>query len=243
MFATYPAFRPVINNPPVVDSATVSAGELPAVRSMDDRRGIMTRLRFVMEDPGQQLSNAAAHYIIDQLSATQNQPAAVVIPVSLTRPIRGVSEMNRIRGSWALLMLATLSSLGASVPSSAAEYGVVEKFSGNGGAWDYAVIDEHTSRLYLAQQGVTALDLKTGILTNGLVKAQMTHGLAPLGTARWPSTTPRPGRLRSSTAHRRDSRDHSDGTGESGHGIHALDALVFEPKTGCCWPSTASRVC
>jgi len=80
MFATYPAFRPVINNPPVVDSATVSAGELPAVRSMDDRRGIMTRLRFVMEDPGQQLSNAAAHYIIDQLSATQNQPAAVVIP-------------------------------------------------------------------------------------------------------------------------------------------------------------------
>ncbi|MDB6084421.1 MAG: hypothetical protein JWN43_2302 [Gammaproteobacteria bacterium] len=90
MFEGYPAFRPVINSAPVVDDTTQWIGELPTVRSPDDRRGVITRLRFVMEDPAQQLSNASAHYIIDQLCAVNNRPADVVVPgfTNLTYPKR-----------------------------------------------------------------------------------------------------------------------------------------------------------
>jgi len=80
MFEGYPAFRPVINNAPVMDVKTESLGVLPTVQSPEDRRAIVTRLRFVMEDPAQQLANATAHYIIDQLCACDNRPADVVVP-------------------------------------------------------------------------------------------------------------------------------------------------------------------
>jgi Domain of unknown function (DUF5624) len=80
MFEGYPAFRPAIDNAPVIDEKTESLGQLPAVQSPQDRRAIMTRLRFVMEDPAQQLANATAHYVIDQLCACGNRPAEVVVP-------------------------------------------------------------------------------------------------------------------------------------------------------------------
>jgi hypothetical protein len=79
MFEGYPAFRPLINSGPVIDARTQSIGEMPAVRSPEDRRAIMTRLRFVMEDPAQQLANSVAHYIIDQLCTCGNRPADVVV--------------------------------------------------------------------------------------------------------------------------------------------------------------------
>jgi hypothetical protein len=40
----------------------------------------ITRLRFVMEDPTQLLSNSVAHFVIDQLCEHNNQPELVVIP-------------------------------------------------------------------------------------------------------------------------------------------------------------------
>ena len=79
MFEGYPAFKPTINSAPVIDATTHSIGELPAMRSPYDRRAVITRLRFVMEDPAQQLANSVAHYIIDQLCACNNRPADVVI--------------------------------------------------------------------------------------------------------------------------------------------------------------------
>jgi hypothetical protein len=80
MFEGYPAFRPALENAPVIDEKTESLEVLPTVQSPEDRRAIMTRLRFVMEDPAQQLANATAHYIIDQLCACGNRPADVVVP-------------------------------------------------------------------------------------------------------------------------------------------------------------------
>jgi hypothetical protein len=90
MFEGYPAFRQVINDAPVIDQRTQSLGELPAVRAPEDRRAIMTRLRFVMEDPAQQLANATAHYIIDQLCACDNRPSKVIVPgfTNMTYPRR-----------------------------------------------------------------------------------------------------------------------------------------------------------
>jgi DNA-binding beta-propeller fold protein YncE len=139
----------------------------------------------------------------------------------------------RICCSGALLIVAALWAMGASASSTDGEYGVVEKISGGGGAWDYAVIDEQTSRLYLAQQGVTVLDLKTGTLTNGLLKGQMTHGLAPLGD----------GSVAVDDAVTKTITIFDGATGtilatiptaqeNPGTGMHALDALVLEPRTG-----------
>jgi hypothetical protein len=79
MFAGYPAFEPAINSAPVIDASTRSIGEMPAVRSPDDRRAVMTRLRFVMEDPAQQLANSVAPYIVDQLCDNDNRPADVIV--------------------------------------------------------------------------------------------------------------------------------------------------------------------
>ena len=79
MFEGYPAFIPAVNSAPVIDASTRSLGEMPAVTSPDDRRAVMTRLRFVMEDPAQQLANSVAHYIIDQLCATNNRPSDVIV--------------------------------------------------------------------------------------------------------------------------------------------------------------------
>jgi Domain of unknown function (DUF5624) len=94
MFEGYPAFRQVINDPPVIDGTTESLGELPTVQSPEDRRAIMTRLRFVMEDPAQQLANATAHYIIDQLCACDNRPSKVIVPgfTNMTYPRRSTKR-------------------------------------------------------------------------------------------------------------------------------------------------------
>jgi len=80
MFDGYPAFRQRIDAAPVIDNDTKEAAELPRVRSVNDRRAIITRLRFVMEDPAQQLANAGAQFIIDQLAENGNDPSGVVIP-------------------------------------------------------------------------------------------------------------------------------------------------------------------
>ena len=80
MYADYPAYRPLIDTAPVIDASTQVLGELPRVKSPDDRRAFITLLRFVMEDPRQQLANASAHYITDQLEEHDNRPEKVIIP-------------------------------------------------------------------------------------------------------------------------------------------------------------------
>jgi hypothetical protein len=80
MFAGYPAYRSGVPVAPTVDEHTTTVDGMPALRSLGDRHGLITRLRIVMEDPGQMVSNAAAHYVIDQLIAAGNDSAGVFIP-------------------------------------------------------------------------------------------------------------------------------------------------------------------
>jgi Domain of unknown function (DUF5624) len=80
MFDGYPAFLRSIEEPPVIEPATKALHAMPKLRSPDDRQTAITRLRFVMEDPTQQLANSVAHFIIDQLCDHDNRPEAVVIP-------------------------------------------------------------------------------------------------------------------------------------------------------------------
>jgi Domain of unknown function (DUF5624) len=80
MFEGYPSFSKSIEEPPVIEPGTRSLRAMPRLRAPDDRVTAITRLRFVMEDPSQLLSNSVAHFIIDQLCEHDNQPTQVVIP-------------------------------------------------------------------------------------------------------------------------------------------------------------------
>ena len=50
----------------------------------------ITRLRFVMEDPRQLLSNCVAHFVIDQLCENGVRPELVVVPgfTNVVYPVR-----------------------------------------------------------------------------------------------------------------------------------------------------------
>ena len=140
-----------------------------------------------------------------------------------------------IRQLLLIVSLTAAATLG-SLDCTAAEmggYSISRRIPASGGAWDYAVVDQQASRLYLAQGGVTAIDLKTGSVTSHLVNARISHGLATLGggvvavddsvakvitvfegvTGKVIATIPT-----------------ADQNPVSG--MHALDALVLEPRSG-----------
>ncbi|WP_375509194.1 hypothetical protein, partial [uncultured Caballeronia sp.] len=56
------------------------AERMPVLNSVDDRDATTARLRRIMEDPSQLLSNCVADYIIDQLHDNGNKPSLVQIP-------------------------------------------------------------------------------------------------------------------------------------------------------------------
>ncbi len=80
MFEGYPEFRRADDTAPMVNPNTRIVSELPGVQSPDDRFALVTRLRMVLEDPRQLVSNCVAGYMFDQLSAHGNRPSQVVIP-------------------------------------------------------------------------------------------------------------------------------------------------------------------
>jgi DNA-binding beta-propeller fold protein YncE len=143
--------------------------------------------------------------------------------------------MNTTRTVVSALSLAvTAACSGATVATPAAPlYSIVDRIPGTGKAWDYAVIDEGAQRLYLAQQGATAVDLNTNKMTTGLVPGKVTHGVAPLGD----------GRVAVDDSATKTVTIFSGATGEvvatiptaehnPVNGNHALDALVLEPRSG-----------
>jgi DNA-binding beta-propeller fold protein YncE len=118
------------------------------------------------------------------------------------------------------------------IAAAAARYSIAGHLPAPGGAWDYAAIDPTAGRLYLAQAGVTAVDLKSQKVTPRLVAAKMTHGVAVLdaGIIAVDDSQAKTitvfegasGKVVSSIA-----------TADSNtvDGMHALDALVWEPRT------------
>jgi hypothetical protein len=57
-----------------------TAGAMPPITDLRDRKATTARLRRIMEDPAQLLSNCVADYIVDQLHANGNDPTRVPIP-------------------------------------------------------------------------------------------------------------------------------------------------------------------
>ena len=80
MFEGYPAFGPECVNIPTLGPGTQRLGEMPRIAGPDDIRTMTTRLRLVMEDPRQLLSGCVTDFAAEQLRATDNDPARVVVP-------------------------------------------------------------------------------------------------------------------------------------------------------------------
>ena len=80
MFEGYPRYRFAPPRGQVVDRSTEAVSELPAVASAQDMFALVSRLRFVLEDPRQLISNCVADFMIDQLRAHDFRPERVEIP-------------------------------------------------------------------------------------------------------------------------------------------------------------------
>ncbi|MDB6103880.1 MAG: gluconolactonase, partial [Gammaproteobacteria bacterium] len=140
--------------------------------------------------------------------------------------------LNRRTLLTAALAMATLAAFIATAAEPAG-YSVTGRIPAPGGAWDYAVVDQRGGRLYLAQRGVTAIDLKSGAVVPGLITAQISHGLATLGggaiavdDSQTKVITVFEGLTGKILATISTARDNPVS------GLHALDALVLEPQTG-----------
>lgn len=90
MFDGFPAFVPDMDGAPIMTTATTTLSDMPRLRYSDDRLTAIARLRLVMEDPRQLLSNSVAEFVIDALSDNDLDPAAVTIPgfTNVTYPKR-----------------------------------------------------------------------------------------------------------------------------------------------------------
>src|SRR5579859_7739503 len=64
MFEGFPAFQPAAPRTEA-GSATGPVSEMPQLESWEDRFAAVSRLRFVMEDPGQLLANSVSSYVVD----------------------------------------------------------------------------------------------------------------------------------------------------------------------------------
>jgi len=80
MFAGYPRFVPGSGLAPDLEDGRTEVSEMPRIHSPHDMRALVTRMRVVLEDPRQMVSSAVIDYAIEQLVATGNDPAAVVVP-------------------------------------------------------------------------------------------------------------------------------------------------------------------
>ena len=112
-------------------------------------------------------------------------------------------------------------------------YSVVAHIPGGaGGAWDYAIVDSASGKLYLAQGGITALDLKSHVVTMGLVHAGQTHGVASLDDGRLAVDDSKTKEILVFNSGGEISASIPTSSLNPVNGMHALDALVFEPHTG-----------
>ncbi|MDO5641152.1 MAG: DUF5624 domain-containing protein [Paracoccus sp. (in: a-proteobacteria)] len=80
MLEGFPAFQPSIEGKQQIGEGQTTISEMPSLRDPADRFTAITRLRMVMEDPRQLLSNCAAEFVVDELCAHDLDPAKVAIP-------------------------------------------------------------------------------------------------------------------------------------------------------------------
>jgi DNA-binding beta-propeller fold protein YncE len=125
------------------------------------------------------------------------------------------------------MCLAALTSNAAVPQSVLPPFAIVQRIPGPDGQWDYAIADSDARRLYLGREnGVMAMDLESGVVTDRLIPGSTVHGVASIGsTGVFVSTN---GKTNTATFF----------VGKTGKVLGDAatgkdpDAVVFEPKTG-----------
>jgi DNA-binding beta-propeller fold protein YncE len=138
---------------------------------------------------------------------------------------------------WLLVLLlqivAAAPSNAATATSGSPGYAIVGHIKAPGAdVWDYAAVDQETRHLYLAQSGVLALDLDTGLSVR-FAHAPMIHGVVPIGRGRLAiadSTANAVVLLTSATG--RELARIPTGKPPNKTGWRNPDALVLEPASG-----------
>jgi hypothetical protein len=128
----------------------------------------------------------------------------------------------------------------ANPTTSNASYAIVERIAGPSGVtgWDYAAVDEHARRLFLATSyssggGVTLLDLSVGRATPNFVAAKTPHGFALLGNgAAVVSDAGKSAAVFFEVDTGKVLASVETGKSPKADGWHNPDALLLEPKTG-----------
>ena len=129
----------------------------------------------------------------------------------------------------ALAALALACGLGAARADEAPNkpFGIVKRFSGPDGGWDFLAVDSAARRLYVARSyGVLSVDLASGGVTDKLVAGNGVHGVLPL---------PDSGLVVSSNGKSNNVLLFDGATGKIEATIASgasPDAMVFEPKSG-----------
>jgi streptogramin lyase len=142
-----------------------------------------------------------------------------------------MNSTSYIGGMVAILMASTF--IDDASAQKQPTYSIVERVAGSGGIWDYAIVDEFSNRLYIAQKGVTALDLTTGEITTGLVSGEQTHGIVSLedGTVAVDDSASKTVKVFDGVSGKVLGIIPVDEP-KAANGVHSLDAMVREPKTG-----------
>jgi DNA-binding beta-propeller fold protein YncE len=145
-----------------------------------------------------------------------------------------VSARLLLVGNAAVALMAGFSPVkAADIPPAIPQYSIIERIPGPGTDWDYLAVDAATRRLYIAHDGVTALNLNTHKLTPHLVAGKITHGVLPLGddlVAVNDSATGTTTLFKGTTGAVRGVVKIPSSASQKG--FHDPDALAFEPKTG-----------
>jgi DNA-binding beta-propeller fold protein YncE len=131
-----------------------------------------------------------------------------------------------------IVLCAALSS-SVSAGAAGAGYSIAGHIAGgSGGAWDYAVVDPASGKLYLAQSGITSLDLKSRVVVPGLIHANMSHGVTVLDAGRLAVDDSAAKEVIVFDSSGKILATISTAAENPVSGMHALDALVFEPRSG-----------
>jgi YVTN family beta-propeller protein len=124
-------------------------------------------------------------------------------------------------------LLATLSISVAVAQEASVQYSVLERISGPGGGWDYAMIDATSRQLYLGRdEGVLSMNLDTKKITPVLVAGEGVHAALPVPGTKFLVVTNGDSNKAALVAADTGKVTATLPTGEM------PDAAAFEPKTG-----------
>jgi DNA-binding beta-propeller fold protein YncE len=136
-----------------------------------------------------------------------------------------------VGGLLSLQLIAAPTTAASAAPGA---YSVIRQVPGPDGRWDYASVSSETHRLFLAQGGVTTLDLTTEKVLPRTIKGQTTHAVLYLANQSQLVLSDGAGRVVQVFDAASGALQGEISTASTGaeKGTHNPDALVMDPQSG-----------